>query len=71
MLLKNMEKKKLISTTVENVETTVAFIRELQDRIKQLESEANKNYDKGYDMGYEAGYEAGLNAAYISSQHPE
>jgi flagellar biosynthesis/type III secretory pathway protein FliH len=66
-----MEKKKLISATVENVEMTVAFIRELQDRIKQLESEANKNYDKGYDMGYEAGYEAGLNAAYISSQHPE
>jgi hypothetical protein len=36
-----MEKKKLISTTVENVEITVAFIRELQDRIKQLELERN------------------------------
>ena len=70
MLLKNMEKKKLISTTVD-LNATLALLQELQDRIEQLESEANKNYDKGYDMGYEAGYEAGLNAAYISSQHPE
>ena len=70
MLLKNMEKKKLITATVD-LNATIAVIQEFQERIEQLESEANKNYDKGYDMGYEAGYEAGLNAAYISSQHPE
>ena len=70
MLLKNMEKKKLITATVD-LNATITVIQEFQDRIEQLESEANKNYDKGYDMGYEAGYEAGLNAAYISSQHPE
>ena len=68
MLLKNMEKKTLITV---DMNATLALIQEFQDRIEQLESEANKNYDKGYDMGYEAGYEAGLNAAYISSQHPE
>jgi flagellar biosynthesis/type III secretory pathway protein FliH len=70
MLLKNMEKKKLITATVD-INATLAILQELQDRIEQLESEANKNYDKGYDMGYEAGYEAGLDAAYVSSQHPE